>query len=99
MVLYLVREEAVNELVFTGSVLLASEGAALSRVPKLSNTPEDDAMAMDREIADHFAAEREITFRLVGSANRADAITANSENRAPKFRDAGVQMGVRILYS
>ena len=83
----LVREEAVSELVFTGSVPLASEGAAQSRVPKLSNTPEDDAMAMDREIADHFAAEREIIFKLIGSANQVEAITANFENRAPGFRD------------
>jgi enoyl-CoA hydratase/carnithine racemase len=35
--------------------------------------------------ADHFAAEREIIFKLIGSANQVEAITANFENRAPKF--------------
>jgi len=49
----------------------------------------DDAMAMAREIADHFAAEREIIFKLIGSANQVEAITANFEKRAPKFRDVG----------
>jgi len=85
----LVREEAVNELAFTSSVLLASEGAALSRVPKLSNTPEDDAMAMDREIAHRFATEREIIFKLIGSANQKEAIIANFGNRMPVFKDGG----------
>jgi len=37
--------------------------------------------------ADHFAAEREIIFKLIGSANQVEAITANLENRPPKFRN------------
>ena len=37
--------------------------------------------------ADHFAAEREIIFTLIESANQVEAITANFENRAPKFED------------
>jgi len=41
----------MQELVFTGRVLPASEGAALGLVTKLSNTPVDDAMAMARDIA------------------------------------------------
>jgi len=41
------------------------------------------------DAADHFAAEREIIFKLIGSANQLEAITANFENRAPKFRDTG----------
>ena len=108
----LVRDDVMKELVFTGRVLPASEGAALGLVTKLSNTPVDDAMAMAREIAgrspdavrgakklinrlsnagaaDHFAAEREIIFKLIGSANQVEAITANFENRAPKFEDVG----------
>jgi len=106
----LVRDDVMKELVFTGRVLPASEGAALGLVTKLSNTPMDDAIAMAREIAgrspdavrgakklinrlsnagaaDHFAAEREIIFKLIGSANQVEAITANFENRVPKFRD------------
>ena len=108
----LVRDDVMKELVFTGRVLPASEGAALGLVTKLSDTPVDDAMAMAREIAgrspdavrgakklinrlsntgaaEHFAAEREIIFKLIGSANQVEAITANFENRAPVFRDVG----------
>ena len=106
----LVRDDVMKELVFTGRVLPASEGAALGLVTKLSDTPVDDAMAMAREIAGrspdavrgakklinrisnagaaaHFAAEREIIFKLIGSPNQVEAITANFENRAPQFRD------------
>jgi len=39
--------------------------------------------------ADHFVAEREIIFKLIGSANQVEAITANFENRAQVFRDVG----------
>jgi enoyl-CoA hydratase/carnithine racemase len=108
----LVRDDVMKELVFTGRVLPASEGAALGLVTKLSDTPVDDAIAMAREIAgrspdavrgakklinrisnagaaEHFAAEREIIFKLIGSPNQVEAITANFENRAPNFRDVG----------
>jgi enoyl-CoA hydratase/carnithine racemase len=108
----LVRDDVMKELVFTGRVLPASEGAQLGLVTKLSDTPVDDAMAMAREIAgrspdavrgakklinrlsnagaaEHFAAEREIIFKLIGSPNQVEAITANFENRAPQFRDVG----------
>jgi hypothetical protein len=34
------------------------------------------------------AAEREIIFTLIGSPNQVEAITANFENRTPKFTDA-----------
>ena len=107
----LVRDDVMKELVFTGRVLPASEGAPLGLVTKLSDTPVDDAMAMAREIAgrspdavrgaknlinrlsnagaaEHFAAEREIIFKLIGSPNQVEAITANFENRAPNFADA-----------
>ncbi|MEY4601590.1 MAG: hypothetical protein RLZZ201_1281 [Actinomycetota bacterium] len=107
----LVRDDVMKELVFTGRVLPASEGAALGLVTKLSDTPVDDAMAMAREIAgrspdavrgakqlinrlsnagaaEHFAAEREIIFGLIGKPHQVEAITANFENRAPKFADA-----------
>ncbi|MEY2765864.1 MAG: hypothetical protein RL552_769, partial [Actinomycetota bacterium] len=47
----LVRDDVMKELVFTGRVLPASEGAQLGLVTKLSDTPVDDAMAMAREIA------------------------------------------------
>ena len=108
----LVRDDVMKELVFTGRVLPASEGAQLGLVTKLSDTPVDDAMAMAREIAgrspdavrgakklinrlsnagaaEHFAAEREIIFKLIGSPNQVEAITANFENRVPVFRDVG----------
>jgi enoyl-CoA hydratase/carnithine racemase len=39
--------------------------------------------------AEHFAAEREIIFKLIGSPNQLEAITANFENRAPVFGDVG----------
>ena len=107
----LVRDDVMKELVFTGRVLPASEGAQLGLVTKLSDTPVDDAMVMAREIAgrspdavrgakklinrlsnagaaEHFAAEREIIFKLIGSPNQVEAITANFENRAPNFADA-----------
>jgi len=107
-----VRDNVMEELVFTGRLLSTSEGAALGLVTKLSYTPVDNAIAMAREIADrspdavrgakklinrlsntgsvdHFAAEREIIFKLVGSANQVEAVTANFENREPKFRDVG----------
>ena len=108
----LVRDDVMKELVFTGRVLPASEGAQLGLVTKLSDTPVDDAMAMAREIAgrspdavrgakklinrlsnagaaEHFAAEREIIFGLIGKPHQVEAITANFENRAPKFEDVG----------
>jgi len=53
-------------------------------INRMSNTG-----AADHFAADHFAAERQIIFRLVGSANQVEAITANFENRAPKFEDVG----------
>jgi len=107
----LVRADVVKDLVFTGRILPASEGAALGLVTRLSNDPVADALAVAREIAgrspeavrgakrlinrlsnagaaEHFAAEREIIFKLIGSPNQVEAITANFENRAPKFNDA-----------
>ena len=107
----LVRDDVMKDLVFTGRILPASEGAALGLVTRLSNDPVADALAVAREIAgrspeavrgakrlinrlsnagaaEHFAAEREIIFKLIGSPNQVEAITANFENRAPKFADA-----------
>jgi enoyl-CoA hydratase/carnithine racemase len=107
----LVRDDVMKDLVFTGRILPASEGAALGLVTRLSNDPVADALAVAREIAgrspdavrgakrlinrlsnagaaEHFAAEREIIYTLIGSPNQVEAITANFENRAPKFTDA-----------
>jgi enoyl-CoA hydratase/carnithine racemase len=107
----LVRDDVMKDLVFTGRILPASEGAALGLVTRLSNDPVADALAVAREIAgrspdavrgakrlinrlsnagaaEHLAAEREIIFKLIGSPNQVEAITANFENRAPKFTDA-----------
>ena len=39
--------------------------------------------------AEHFAAEREIIFTLIGKPHQVEAITANFENREPKFEDVG----------
>ena len=39
--------------------------------------------------AEHFAAEREIIFTLIGKPHQVEAITANSENRAPVFKNVG----------
>jgi enoyl-CoA hydratase/carnithine racemase len=108
----LVRDDVMKDLVFTGRILPASEGAALGLVTRLSNDPVADALAAAREIAgrspdavrgakrlinrlsnagaaEHFAAEREIIYTLIGSPNQVEAITANFENRAPKFEDVG----------
>jgi enoyl-CoA hydratase/carnithine racemase len=108
----LVRDDVMKDLVFTGRILPASEGAALGLVTRLSNDPVTDALAAAREIAgrspdavrgakrlmnrlsnagaaEHFAAEREIIFKLIGSPNQVEAITANFENRAPVFGDVG----------
>ena len=39
--------------------------------------------------AEHFAAEREIIFGPIGKPHQEEAITANFENRTPKFEDMG----------
>ena len=35
----------------------------------------------------HFTLEREIIFKLIGSPNQVEAITANFEEREPEFSD------------
>jgi enoyl-CoA hydratase/carnithine racemase len=47
----LVRDDVMKDLVFTGRILPASEGAALGLVTRLSNDPVADAFAAAREIA------------------------------------------------
>jgi enoyl-CoA hydratase/carnithine racemase len=47
----LVRDDVMKDLVFTGRILPASEGAALGLVTRLSNEPVADALAAAREIA------------------------------------------------
>ena len=106
----LVRDDVMKDLVFTGRIFPASEGATLGVVTRLSNDPVADAMVAAAEIAgrspsavrgakqlinrlsnagaaEHFAAEREIIFGLIGKPHQMEAITANFENRAPKFSD------------
>ena len=106
----LVRDDVMKDLVFTGRIFPASEGATLGVVTRLSNDPVGDAMVAAAEIAgrspsavrgakqlinrlsnagaaEHFAAEREIIFGLIGKPHQMEAITANFENRAPKFQD------------
>lgn len=108
----LVRDDVMKDLVFTGRIFPASEGATLGVVTRLSNDPVADAMVAAAEIAgrspsavrgakqlinrlsnagaaEHFAAEREIIFGLIGKPHQVEAITANFENRAPNFRDVG----------
>ena len=107
----LVRDDVMKDLVFTGRIFPASEGATLGVVTRLSNDPVADAMVAAAEIAgrspsavrgakqlinrlsnagaaEHFAAEREIIFGLIGKPHQVEAITANFENRAPNFADA-----------
>ena len=106
----LVRDDVMKDLVFTGRIFPASEGATLGVVTRLSNDPVADALVAAAEIAgrspsavrgakqlinrlsnagaaEHFAAEREIIFGLIGKPHQVEAITANFENRAPKFED------------
>jgi enoyl-CoA hydratase/carnithine racemase len=106
----LVRDDVMKDLVFTGRIFPASEGATLGVVTRLSNDPVADAMVAAAEIAgrspsavrgakqlinrlsnagaaEHFAAEREIIFGLIGKPHQVEAITANFENRAPRFSD------------
>jgi enoyl-CoA hydratase/carnithine racemase len=106
----LVRDDVMKDLVFTGRIFPASEGATLGVVTRLSNDPVADAMVAATEIAgrspsavrgakqlinrlsnagaaEHFAAEREIIFGLIGKPHQVEAITANFENRAPNFAD------------
>jgi enoyl-CoA hydratase/carnithine racemase len=108
----LVRDDVMKDLVFTGRIFPASEGATLGVVTRLSNDPVADALAAAADIAgrspsavrgakqlinrlsnagaaEHFAAEREIIFGLIGKPHQVEAITANFENRAPKFEDVG----------
>jgi enoyl-CoA hydratase/carnithine racemase len=47
----LVRDDVMKDLVFTGRIVPASEGAALGLVTRLSNDPVADALAAAREIA------------------------------------------------
>jgi enoyl-CoA hydratase/carnithine racemase len=107
----LVRDDVMKDLVFTGRILPASEGAQLGLVTRLADDPVAAAMDAAREIAgrspsavrgakqlinrisnagaaEHFAAEREIIFTLIGKPHQVEAITANFENRAAKFTDA-----------
>jgi enoyl-CoA hydratase/carnithine racemase len=106
----LVRDDVMKDLVFTGRILHATEGATLGLVTRLADDPVEVAMHMAREIAgrsphavrgakklinhlsndrakEHFALEREIIFKLIGSPNQVEAITANFEKREPKFED------------
>jgi enoyl-CoA hydratase/carnithine racemase len=106
----LVRDDVMKDLVFTGRILPASEGAPLGLVTRLADDPVAAAMDAAREIAgrspsavrgakqlinrisnagaaEHFAAEREIIFTLIGKPHQVEAITANFENREPKFGD------------
>jgi enoyl-CoA hydratase/carnithine racemase len=85
----LVRDDVMKDLVFTGRILPASEGAPLGLVTRLADDPLAAAMDAAREIAgrspsavrgakqlinrisnvgaaEHFAAEREIIFTLIG---------------------------------
>jgi len=106
----LVRDDVMKDLVFTGRILPASEGAPLGLVTRLADDPVAEALAAAREIAgrspsavrgakqlinrisnagaaEHFAAEREIIFTLIGKPHQVEAITANFENRPAKFED------------
>ena len=40
--------------------------------------------------AEQFAAERDVIFQLIGSANQAEAVMAHFEKRAPRFDDSGL---------
>lgn len=40
--------------------------------------------------AEQFAAERDVIFQLIGSANQAEAVMAHFEKRAPVFGDSGL---------
>jgi enoyl-CoA hydratase/carnithine racemase len=108
----LVRDDVMKDLVFTGRILSASEGAQLGLVTRLADDPVAAAIDAAREIAgrspsavrgakqlinrisnagaaEHFAAEREIIFTLIGKPHQVEAITANFENRPAKFEDLG----------
>jgi enoyl-CoA hydratase/carnithine racemase len=108
----LVRDDVMKDLVVTGRILPASEGAPLGLVTRLADDPVAAAMDAAREIAgrspsavrgakqlinrisnagaaEHFAAEREIIFHLIGKPHQVEAITANFENRPTKFEDVG----------
>jgi enoyl-CoA hydratase/carnithine racemase len=105
------RTSLLKDLVFTGRILPASEGATLGLVTRLADDPVEVALHMAREIAgrspsavrgakqlinrisnagaaEHFAAEREIIFTLIGKPHQVEAITANFENRPAQFTDA-----------
>ncbi len=109
----LVRDDVMKDLVFTGRILQATEGATLGLVTRLAQDPLEVAMQVAREIAgrspdavrgakklinhlsnasakEHFALEREIIFKLIGSPNQVEAITANFEKRPAKFESPNV---------
>jgi enoyl-CoA hydratase/carnithine racemase len=69
-----VRDDVMKDLVFTGRIPSAVRGAKqlINRI-------------LNAGAAEHFAAEREIIFTLIGKTHQVEAITANFENREPKF--------------
>jgi hypothetical protein len=73
-----VRDDVMRYLVFAGRCPHAARGAK-----KVINHLSNDRAKK------HFALEREIIFKLIGSPNQVEAITANFEKREPKFGDEG----------
>jgi hypothetical protein len=120
MLSHLVRDDVMNDLVLTGRILHATEGATLGLVTRLADDPVEFALHMAREIAsrsphavrgakklnnhlsndcakEHFALEREIIFKLIGSPNQVEAITANFEKRESRFGDVGYKFSRTLL--
>jgi enoyl-CoA hydratase/carnithine racemase len=85
----LVRDDVMKDLVFTGRILPASEGAALGLVTRLSNDPVTDALAAAREIAGRSPDAVRGAKRLINRLSNADAAEHFAAEREIIFKLIG----------
>ena len=85
----LVRDDVMKDLVFTGRILPASEGAALGLVTRLSNDPVADALAVAREIAGRSPEAVRGAKRLINRLSNAGAAEHFAAEREIIFKLIG----------
>jgi enoyl-CoA hydratase/carnithine racemase len=85
----LVRDDVMKDLVFTGRILPASEGAALGLVTRLSNDPVTDALAAAREIAGRSPEAVRGAKRLINRLSNAGAAEHFAAEREIIFKLIG----------
>jgi enoyl-CoA hydratase/carnithine racemase len=85
----LVRDDVMKDLVCTGRILPASEGAALGLVTRLSNDPVADALAAAREIAGRSPEAVRGAKRLINRLSNAGAAEHFAAEREIIFKLIG----------